>query len=173
MRVTVLNRLSKSFKVHLSLCLSFDLLSFHLPPNDGFCCFRFNSRYRKSVPQGTGYTFRGHVLRRSVYDPQYGRCLFSFCFPFFFLSFYQNRFFWQPALYCRENFSTGYGTDVNQEIKFAKGTTTLAFKVSFSFPLFSFFFFLFLSFSFFKHQIMHAFIHFTVVRWWHHSICRF
>jgi 20S proteasome subunit beta 5 len=33
-----------------------------------------------------------------------------------------------PALYCRENFSTGYGTDMHQEIKFAKGTTTLAFK---------------------------------------------
>jgi len=33
-----------------------------------------------------------------------------------------------PALYCRQNLKVGYGVDNNQEIKFAKGTTTLAFK---------------------------------------------
>jgi len=34
-----------------------------------------------------------------------------------------------PALYCRNNFSSVCGTgDENQEIKFSKGTTTLAFK---------------------------------------------
>lgn len=32
-----------------------------------------------------------------------------------------------PALYCRTNFKTGYGIDNDQEIKFDKGTTTLAF----------------------------------------------
>jgi len=33
-----------------------------------------------------------------------------------------------PAGFSRENFKCGYGTDNAQEIKFAKGTTTLAFK---------------------------------------------
>lgn len=33
-----------------------------------------------------------------------------------------------PAAYCRQNFSVGYGTDSAQDVKFAKGTTTLAFK---------------------------------------------
>uniref|UniRef100_A0A6U1LQI5 proteasome endopeptidase complex n=1 Tax=Fibrocapsa japonica TaxID=94617 RepID=A0A6U1LQI5_9STRA len=33
-----------------------------------------------------------------------------------------------PAAFCRSNFSCGYGTDHAQDIKFAKGTTTLAFK---------------------------------------------
>eukprot|EP01084_Bolivina_argentea_P299146 515631_1 len=33
-----------------------------------------------------------------------------------------------PAAYCRSNLHCGYGTDHNQEVKFAKGTTTLAFK---------------------------------------------
>jgi hypothetical protein len=36
----------------------------------------------------------------------------------------------QPAEFCRSNFKCGYGTDNAQDIKFAKGTTTLAFKVS-------------------------------------------
>lgn len=35
----------------------------------------------------------------------------------------------QPAAFCRANLGTGYGTDHAQDIKFAKGTTTLAFKV--------------------------------------------
>lgn len=35
----------------------------------------------------------------------------------------------QPALYCRNNFASACGqSDQNQELKFAKGTTTLAFK---------------------------------------------
>ena len=34
-----------------------------------------------------------------------------------------------PAEFCRSNFACGYGTDHAQDIKFAKGTTTLAFKV--------------------------------------------
>merc|ERR1711998_20967 len=33
-----------------------------------------------------------------------------------------------PAAYCRQNFTVGYGTDAEQAVKFAKGTTTLAFK---------------------------------------------
>ncbi|CAN0338895.1 unnamed protein product [Discosporangium mesarthrocarpum] len=33
-----------------------------------------------------------------------------------------------PAAFCRTNLGCGYGTDHNQDIKFAKGTTTLAFK---------------------------------------------
>jgi hypothetical protein len=33
-----------------------------------------------------------------------------------------------PAAFCRANFGCGYGTDHHQEIQFAKGTTTLAFK---------------------------------------------
>jgi len=33
-----------------------------------------------------------------------------------------------PAAYCRNNFTVGYGTDSKQSVKFAKGTTTLAFK---------------------------------------------
>lgn len=33
-----------------------------------------------------------------------------------------------PAAYSRENFGVGYGTDAHQKVKFAKGTTTLAFK---------------------------------------------
>lgn len=32
-----------------------------------------------------------------------------------------------PALYCRTHLNTGYGVDNAQELKFAKGTTTLAF----------------------------------------------
>lgn len=34
----------------------------------------------------------------------------------------------QPAEFVRANFSAEKGEDFNQEIKFAKGTTTLAFK---------------------------------------------
>jgi 20S proteasome subunit beta 5 len=33
-----------------------------------------------------------------------------------------------PAAYCRNNFTVGYGTDTEQAVQFAKGTTTLAFK---------------------------------------------
>ena len=33
-----------------------------------------------------------------------------------------------PAAFCQANFGVGYGTDAHQELKFAKGTTTLAFK---------------------------------------------
>ena len=33
-----------------------------------------------------------------------------------------------PALFSRENFGVGYGTDTHQKVQFAKGTTTLAFK---------------------------------------------
>jgi len=33
-----------------------------------------------------------------------------------------------PAQFCRNNFKVGYGTDSAQAVKFAKGTTTLAFK---------------------------------------------
>ena len=33
-----------------------------------------------------------------------------------------------PALFSRENFGVGYGTDNHQKVQFAKGTTTLAFK---------------------------------------------
>lgn len=33
-----------------------------------------------------------------------------------------------PASFCKANFGVGYGTDHHQELKFAKGTTTLAFK---------------------------------------------
>ena len=33
-----------------------------------------------------------------------------------------------PAAYCRNNFTVGYGTDSKQAVQFAKGTTTLAFK---------------------------------------------
>ena len=33
-----------------------------------------------------------------------------------------------PAAYCRKNFTVGYGTDTEQAVQFAKGTTTLAFK---------------------------------------------
>lgn len=33
-----------------------------------------------------------------------------------------------PASFCKANFGVGYGTDHHQEVKFAKGTTTLAFK---------------------------------------------
>ncbi|CAM9380890.1 unnamed protein product, partial [Phaeothamnion confervicola] len=33
-----------------------------------------------------------------------------------------------PAAFCRTNFACGYGIDHAQDIKFAKGTTTLAFK---------------------------------------------
>lgn len=33
-----------------------------------------------------------------------------------------------PAAYSRENCGVGYGTDSHQDVKFAKGTTTLAFK---------------------------------------------
>lgn len=36
----------------------------------------------------------------------------------------------QPAAFCSANLGCGYGTDHAQDIKFAKGTTTLAFKVS-------------------------------------------
>ena len=39
----------------------------------------------------------------------------------------------QPAEFCRTNFSAEKGQDFAQDIKFMKGTTTLAFKVSFSF----------------------------------------
>lgn len=35
----------------------------------------------------------------------------------------------QPAAFCSANLGCGYGTDHAQDIKFAKGTTTLAFKV--------------------------------------------
>lgn len=35
----------------------------------------------------------------------------------------------QPALFCRTNFSAEKGKDYEQDIKFMKGTTTLAFKV--------------------------------------------
>jgi hypothetical protein len=35
----------------------------------------------------------------------------------------------QPAEFCRDNFSSEKGQDYDQEIKFMKGTTTLAFKV--------------------------------------------
>lgn len=35
----------------------------------------------------------------------------------------------QPAQFCRAGLGCGYGTDHAQDIKFAKGTTTLAFKV--------------------------------------------
>jgi len=33
-----------------------------------------------------------------------------------------------PAAFCKANFGVGYGIDNHQELKFAKGTTTLAFK---------------------------------------------
>ena len=33
-----------------------------------------------------------------------------------------------PALFSKENFGVGYGTDNHQKVQFAKGTTTLAFK---------------------------------------------
>jgi len=33
-----------------------------------------------------------------------------------------------PATFCRANFGVGYGTDGHQDVKFAKGTTTLSFK---------------------------------------------
>ena len=33
-----------------------------------------------------------------------------------------------PAQFSRENFGVGYGTDNHQQVQFAKGTTTLAFK---------------------------------------------
>ena len=33
-----------------------------------------------------------------------------------------------PALFSKENFGVGYGTDSHQKVQFAKGTTTLAFK---------------------------------------------
>ena len=33
-----------------------------------------------------------------------------------------------PAAYSRAHCGVGYGTDAHQEVKFAKGTTTLAFK---------------------------------------------
>lgn len=33
-----------------------------------------------------------------------------------------------PAAFCRANFGVGYGTDTEQAVQFAKGTTTLAFK---------------------------------------------
>ena len=33
-----------------------------------------------------------------------------------------------PASFCRTNFGVGYGTDCHQDVKFAKGTTTLSFK---------------------------------------------
>lgn len=33
-----------------------------------------------------------------------------------------------PAAFSAANFGVGYGTDMHQELKFAKGTTTLAFK---------------------------------------------
>eukprot|EP00616_Rhizochromulina_sp_CCMP1243_P003635 CAMPEP_0118969224 /NCGR_PEP_ID=MMETSP1173-20130426/6343_1 /TAXON_ID=1034831 /ORGANISM="Rhizochromulina marina cf, Strain CCMP1243" /LENGTH=283 /DNA_ID=CAMNT_0006918435 /DNA_START=38 /DNA_END=889 /DNA_ORIENTATION=- len=33
-----------------------------------------------------------------------------------------------PAAYCKQNFGVGYGTDTEQAVQFAKGTTTLAFK---------------------------------------------
>jgi len=33
-----------------------------------------------------------------------------------------------PAAYARQNFTVGYGTDTEQAVQFAKGTTTLAFK---------------------------------------------
>ena len=33
-----------------------------------------------------------------------------------------------PALFSKENFGVGYGTDTHQKVQFAKGTTTLAFK---------------------------------------------
>lgn len=36
----------------------------------------------------------------------------------------------QPAEFCRNNFSMEKGKDYDQDIKFLKGTTTLAFKVS-------------------------------------------
>lgn len=36
----------------------------------------------------------------------------------------------QPAAFCSANLGCGYGTDHAQDIKFAKGTTTLAFKVN-------------------------------------------
>ena len=35
----------------------------------------------------------------------------------------------QPAEFCRTNFTAEKGKDYNQDIKFFKGTTTLAFKV--------------------------------------------
>ena len=36
----------------------------------------------------------------------------------------------QPAEFCRANFNAEKGKDYDQEIKFMKGTTTLAFKVN-------------------------------------------
>ena len=33
-----------------------------------------------------------------------------------------------PALFSKENFGVGYGTDTHQKVQFAKATTTLAFK---------------------------------------------
>lgn len=33
-----------------------------------------------------------------------------------------------PATFCQSNFGVGYGTDCHQDVKFAKGTTTLSFK---------------------------------------------
>merc|ERR1719327_608718 len=33
-----------------------------------------------------------------------------------------------PAAVCRSSFGVGYGTDAHQDVKFLKGTTTLAFK---------------------------------------------
>lgn len=37
---------------------------------------------------------------------------------------------YQPAEFCRTNFSAEKGKDYDQEIKFMKGTTTLGFRVS-------------------------------------------
>lgn len=40
-----------------------------------------------------------------------------------------NKYQYQPAEFCRTNFSAEKGQDYDQDIKFMKGTTTLAFKV--------------------------------------------
>jgi len=43
-------------------------------------------------------------------------------------NYFELPFVSNPAQFCSSNFGVGYGTDHHQDIQFAKGTTTLAFK---------------------------------------------